>query len=87
MFSGRCFKADCYNKIVGKCECEGNVLFCSEHAFEHFRKTPSKGHILRDSYIKPANDIKQPIIQKLTELKKDMHNFLNAIKHALSTLK
>ncbi|CAG9315486.1 unnamed protein product [Blepharisma stoltei] len=79
MFSGRCFKENCYNKLAGKCECEGNILFCIEHAPEHFQKSNSKRHQWLSSYIKPADEIKQPIIEKLTELKKDIKGYRNEV--------
>ncbi|CAG9315492.1 unnamed protein product [Blepharisma stoltei] len=88
MLSGKCFKENCYNKLVGKCRCEENILFCNEHLPEHFQKSSNKGHQWLSSHFKPADDIKQPIIQKLTELKKDIKAYRNkALREASEIIK
>ncbi|CAG9324156.1 unnamed protein product [Blepharisma stoltei] len=75
MSSGRCFKDGCTNQLYGKCECEGITLFCKEHSFEHLEKPTSKGHRYLKLYFKPAEEIKQPIIEKLIALKEDIKNY------------
>ncbi|CAG9319151.1 unnamed protein product [Blepharisma stoltei] len=75
MFSGRCSKEGCTNKLHGKCECEGTVLFCKDHLSEHVEKPASKGHRCLRLYFKPLEEIKQPLIEKLAKLKKDIKKY------------
>ncbi|CAG9315489.1 unnamed protein product [Blepharisma stoltei] len=79
MLSCRCFKENCYNKPAGKCKCERNVLFFIEHAPEHFQKPCNRSHQWLSPDIKPADEISQPIIIKLIELKKDIEGYRNKI--------
>ncbi|CAG9331582.1 unnamed protein product [Blepharisma stoltei] len=72
MFSGRCFKEGCTNKLHGKCECQGTVLFCKDHLSEHAEKPASKGHRCLRPCFKQLEEIKQPVIEKLAKLKKDI---------------
>ncbi|CAG9324145.1 unnamed protein product [Blepharisma stoltei] len=86
--SGRCFKDGCTNQLYGKCECEGITLFCKDHGFEHWEKKSSKGHWCLRVYFKPAEEIKQPIIDKLIALKEDIKNYkIDALINANTIIK
>ncbi|CAG9332591.1 unnamed protein product [Blepharisma stoltei] len=88
MLSGRCFKDGCANRLHGKCECDGIILFCKKHSFEHLEKSSSKGHQLIRLFPKPTEEINYPIIKKLKELKKDIKKYkIEAIKNANKIIK
>ncbi|CAG9315493.1 unnamed protein product [Blepharisma stoltei] len=78
MSISRCFVDGCMSKLFGKCECEGIVLFCKEHAVDHVVKPSSKGHQCLRLYFRPADEIRQPIIDKLKEFKNDIKKYRNA---------
>ncbi|CAG9311119.1 unnamed protein product [Blepharisma stoltei] len=75
MFSGRCFKENCQNKLCAKCDCEEKVLLCKEHIIEHVLKPSSKRHQCIQLYFRPSEETRHLVIQKLRELKKDIQAY------------
>ncbi|CAG9332593.1 unnamed protein product [Blepharisma stoltei] len=64
------------------------ALFCKKHSLEHFSKESFKRHQCLNFYFKPAEEIKQPIIDKLIALKKDIKNYkIEGIKNAKKIIK